>query len=625
MNANFRILIIDDNPLIHQDFIKILTSNLSEQNAATKLELDVLDKALFETNENSHATKDILPKFQIDTATQGKLGLERIEQAIKEGNPYSLAFVDIRMPPGWDGVETIKHIWGIDKDIQIVICTAYSDYSWEETIGELGQSDNLLILKKPFDQIAVRQLACALTHKWKLTREAKNHMQFLEQSVQKRTEELQYQATHDALTGLPNRILLQDRLQQAILNAERNHTFFAVLFFDLDRFKLINDSLSHAAGDELLCEVAKRLRAKIRAADTFSRLGGDEFVMLIPNLTDPNEIRHFAENILDEFTEPHFIAGHEISLTSSIGIALYPKDGKKKDVLLRNADIAMYHAKELGANQYQFYSEKMNEGNLKQLELEAELRQAIINSELFLCYQPQYDLKDNSLSAVEALVRWRHPTKGILLPVDFIPLAETTGLIVPMGYWILQEACRQNKMWQDAGLKPIRIAVNITTPQLRQLNFVDEIKKILNNTGLLPQYLELELSENTIINNQSMIKTINSLKELGVCFAVDDFGTGYSSLNYLRNLPLDRLKIDRTFVQNIQINRGDEVLIHAIISMAKSLNLEVLAEGVENQNQLNFLRSQACNEIQGFYFSHPLLPNELEELLQEKELEKQQE
>jgi len=613
-NYDFRIIIIDDNPAIHTDFIKTLTS------MSSSTELDALNEQLFgnKTADSTSQQAILLPKFQIDTATQGKEGVEQILEAIKQGNPYSLAFVDIRMPPGWDGIETIKHIWELEKDIQIVICTAYSDYTWEETIAELGQTDNLLILKKPFDHIAVRQLACALTRKWQLMQESHSYTQSLENTVQERTEELQHQATHDSLTGLPNRVLLEDRIKQAVIECERSKKFFAVVFFDLDRFKLINDSLNHAAGDELLRVISKRLQANIRGSNTLARIGGDEFVLVIRDLDKPEQAASIAASLLSIISQPLSIAEHTITVTSSIGICVYPKDGLKMDELVRNADIAMYRAKELGGNQFHFYTAEMNEESMKTLELEAELRMAISNNEFFLCYQPQVDLKTNTLAAVETLIRWDHPKKGVLLPIDFIPLAEETGLIVPIGDWLLRKACAQNKAWQDSGLTPIRIAVNITTQQLRHFNFVQTLKNILQETKLDPKYLELELTENTIVNNASATKVISALKEMGIRIAVDDFGTGYSSLNYLRNIPLDRLKIDRSFVQNILFNHGDEVVIQAIIAMARGLNLEVLAEGVETQKQLDFLKSNKCNEIQGFYFSQPLSAKELIDLLENK-------
>lgn len=615
-NYDFRIIIIDDNPEIHKDFIKTLT------NINNSTELDFLTHKLFgeqQVKEDLAAGKPqtinlLLPKFKIDTAVQGQEGVELILAAIAQGNPYALAFVDIRMPPGWDGIKTIKHIWALDKDIQIVICTAYSDYSWEETVTELGQTDNLLILKKPFDHIAVRQLACALTRKWKLMQESRMYTESLESIVQERTEELQHQATHDALTDLPNRVLLEESIKKAIIKSQNEKNNFALLFFDLDRFKLINDSLSHSAGDELLRVVTNRLKENMQKDATLARIGGDEFILLVENINSPNEATEVATNLLNIISEPINIMEHRIVITSSVGICLYSKDLKLNE-LVRHADIAMYRAKELGGNQCQHYVSDMSDISFKNLEMETELRQAIKNEEFFLEFQPQFDIKTKTLSAVETLIRWQHPTKGILLPIDFIPLAEEAGLIVPIGEWVIREACLQHKKWLEAGMEPIRMAVNITTQQIRYYNFIKVLESILKETDVEPKYLELELTENTIINNAIVIKIIESLKQLGVHIAVDDFGTGYSSLNYLRNVSLDRLKIDRSFIQNILINHGDEVVIQAIIAMARGLNLEVLAEGVETKKQLEFLTSKDCTEIQGFYFSKPLTADGVKNLI----------
>jgi diguanylate cyclase (GGDEF)-like protein len=614
-NHDFRILIIDDNPEIHHDFITILTSFDASQ------EFDLLGEKLFGQDQktiNNTTSEIILPKFQIDTATQGKEGVEQILSAIKQGNPYALAFVDIRMPPGWDGIVTIKHIWELDKDIQIVICTAYSDYSWEETIAALGQTDNLLILKKPFDHIAVRQLAYALTRKWKLMQEARTYTQSLEKTVQERTEELQFQATHDVLTTLPNRVLLEDRIKNTINECQRDHLNFAIVFFDLDRFKLINDSLSHTAGDTLLRIISERLQANVRKSDTLARIGGDEFVLIIRDISNPDEVSIITKNLLNLIARPLTLMDRTLSVTSSAGICLYPNDGLKLEQLIRNADTAMYRAKKLGGNQYYFYTTDLNEESVRALTLESELRHAINNYEFFLCYQPQIDLKTNKLVAVEALIRWDHPERGILPPLDFIPTAEETGLILPIGEWVLRTACEKNKAWQNAGLLPIRIAVNVTSQQINNIRFLETVKTVLNDVKLDPQYLELELTESTLINNPHTIEIINALKDIGVYIALDDFGTGYSSLSYLRNIPLDRLKIDRSFIQNILTNHGDEIVVQAIITMARGLNLEVLAEGVETKKQMDILKSKNCNEIQGFYFSQPLSEIELTDALKDK-------
>lgn len=604
---DFRIIIIDDNIEIHKDFLKTLTKT-------ARNELEDLEQELFDSPKELSDTI-ALPRFKIDTATQGQEGAALITKAIKDQEPYALAFVDIRMPPGWDGIETVKNIWAIDPDIHVVLCTAYSDYTWEETVQELGHSDNFLILKKPFDHIAVRQLAYALTRKWKLLREAQIYTKSLEQAVEKRTEELRYQATHDALTGLSNRVLLQDRMQQAMMGYQRYQTHFAILFFDLDRFKLVNDSLGHSAGDELLVTIAKRLLSAIRSFDTLSRLGGDEFVMIVTELNNIENIAKVANKLVSLIKEPLKIADYMFNITTSVGIAIYPQDGKEVDDLLRNADSAMYHAKKLGGDQFQFYSREMNEKVLEQLELESQLYQAMVRNQFTLWYQPQFHTKDNKLEAVEALIRWQHPSKGLLLPIDFIPIAERTGLIIPIGDWVIKEACLQNKRWQAKGFPPIRMAVNIASQQLNQSDFVQKIKDILIETGLEPHYFEIELSESAIIDS-SIIDKINELKAFGMQIALDDFGTGYSNLYHLRNLELNRLKIDRSFIHNIQFNRNDELIIQAIIAMAKSLNLEVLAEGVETQKQLDFLQGNECNQIQGFYFSKPLSATELTELLE---------
>lgn len=431
-------------------------------------------------------------------------------------------------------------------------------------------------------------------------------------------EKLQFQATHDVLTRLPNRVLLQDRLHQAIANAKRNKTHFAVIFFDLDHFKMINDSLSHAFGDALLQSISERLQGAIRECDTLARMGGDEFVVVLTDFKDKDAISKTIIKLLCTLSAPYNIAGREIVITTSMGVSVFPKDGNNAETLISNADTAMYFAKKYGANQYQFYHEKMNEENLHFLEKEIRLHQAIANNEFVLCYQPQVDLETESLVAVEALIRWNHPEHGLVSPSEFIPLAEETGLIVPLGEWVLRTACTQNKAWQNAGLPPIRVSVNVTAQQLHQYNFVKTLIDILEETKLSPQYLELELTEDTFINHPSLRNTILILKDLGIRIALDDFGTGYSSLTSLRDIPIDRLNIDKSFVQNIKIVQGDEIILQAIIAMAKNLNLEVLAEGVETEIQMNFLKSQKCGEIQGFYFSKALTPKELEQLLKDK-------
>jgi diguanylate cyclase (GGDEF)-like protein len=732
----FRILIIDDNPAIHQDFMKILSVSKSS------LSLNQLDRALFEGEADP--SESSLPEFEIDCSTQGIEGVEKVKRAMEDSKPYSLAFVDIRMPPGIDGIETIKRIWALDPQIQIVICSAYSDYSWESTVHELGVSDNLLVLKKPFDLVSVRQLASALTQKWVLTKETLKQTQFLNQLVEERTESLQkslsllratiesssdgilvigltgeivdynnkivqlwdipesslseisgndlvehistklldpeqhnrhvkklslhfdtpsvetyhlkngkileccsrphyinhqvmgrvwsfreiteqarlkekleYQATHDALTNLPNRLLLIDRIEQAIRIYSRHKKKFAVLFFDLDRFKRINDSLSHEAGDQLLCRVAERLRTVVRREDTLARLSGDEFVMVFQSFTSEKDIIHLAQKILNTFIEPFYIADTTINVHASIGISIYPSDGKTVNSLLSKADMAMYHAKFLGGNQFSFNTEKLNKLNTLKFQQEIELQNAIANQEFFLLYQPQFEMKSNKIRCLEALIRWNHPEKGMVLPLDFIPTAESSGLIVPIGEWVIREVCQQISNWHKQGFPFIRVACNVASKQLRQQNFSSLVSSIIEEYQVKPHCLEMEITENVIIDKEIQ-RTINNLNALGVHIVLDDFGTGNSSLNLLKQVAINTLKIDKCFIHNISKSLGDEAIIEAIIAIAKSMNLNIIAEGVETQKQLEFLKKRQCNDIQGFLMSQPVSSLEIESFLRKE-------
>jgi diguanylate cyclase (GGDEF)-like protein len=615
---DFRILVIDDNPSIHSDFQKILRIEQSTQT------IDRLNSLVFGDKLPETLNSNQLPNFQIDCVSQGEEGIEHFRQAMNQGMPYALAFVDIRMPPGMDGIETIKQIWSLDQEAQIVICTAYSDYSWEETVQELGLRDNLLILKKPFDSLAVRQLACSLTKKWRLMQESKDREKILENTVQERTSSLQqslslleHQATHDNLTNLPNRTLLIDRIKQEIARSKRNKSMFAVIFIDLDRFKLVNDSLNHEAGDSLLKTISERLTKVTRAEDTIARLSGDEFIFIasLPGLNKVESTIFIANKILETINQTLRIAQRDIVISASLGISLYPQDGTAVEELLRNADLAMYRAKSLGGNQFRLYTPEIQEKCIIRLEKESDLHRALIQNEFFLEYQPQYDSQNHKLIGIEALMRWRHPKYGVLLPLDFIPLAEETGLIVSIGEWALHTACQQNKAWQEMGMDPISVAVNISTKQFMQPNFIPMIKNVLKTSKLEPKYLEVEVTENLIINVVNVLDSIKELKQLGVSIVLDDFGTGNSGFNYLHKLPIDQLKIDKSFIQNINTNRSDEVIIQAIIDMANSLNLEVVAEGIETRSQLKFLESHDCHKFQGFYFSKPMSAENIEKLM----------
>lgn len=731
-----KIIIIDDNANIHQDFIKILTSNKTAQTTE-------LEKGLFDLP--SDTTLSNLPTFEIHTALQGLEGIHKIDEAFKEGHPFSIAFVDVRMPPGLDGIETIKRIYPIDPNIQVVICSAFSDYTWEQTADNLGIRDNLLILKKPFDSVAVRQLVCSLAKKSSLLSDLRNTANTLESTLKNTDEKLQdslsltrvtldsttdgmiiidnqgsiidynshfcemwnipkpliksnnknaileyiykqvdkpevlmekfkelsndiektttaifhfkngqiieqfsfprlldgkvigriwsfrdvtekhrlsekleYQATHDPLTDLPNRLLLYDRLNQSIAHALRHHTKIGLFFLDLDRFKLINDSLSHDAGDELLKAVSQRMLKTLRDEDTLARLGGDEFVIVTPSVFNNENLLFIADRFQSIFTTPFDIAGRKLNITASIGISVYPDDGRTPEQLLRAADLAMYNSKASGKNQHQFYIKKLGDDALKKLEIETELRMALKNSEFVLYYQPQYNSLTNQVVAIEALIRWLHPTKGLLNPIDFLPHALDSGLIIPIGEWVLRTACAQNKSWQDRNILHTRIAVNISAQQIKSNNFIELIKNILSETKLSPEYLELEINENVILSNQSVSETLLQLRKMNIHISLDDFGTGNSSLSYLRQASIDRIKIDQSFIKNIDINSKDEVMIQSILNIAKSMDLNVVAEGVETIDQMNFLNNIACEEIQGYYYSQPLLAEKLEPFLKNR-------
>ena len=429
-------------------------------------------------------------------------------------------------------------------------------------------------------------------------------------------EELQYQASHDILTGLPNRMLLMDRIERAISRAKRESQKVAVVFVDLDHFKLINDSLGHHAGDRLLLEISSRLSTCIRHQDTVARLGGDEFVLVLTEQANEPGVIHIIRRLLEVISQPWVDEQHEYSLSCSIGISCFPCDGDRADTLLQCADAAMYEAKNAGRNTFHFYTPELNQAVTERLELANDLRRAVERDEFRVYYQPRVDVTDGRIIGAEALIRWQHPEKGLVAPDNFIPIAEETGLIVPIGQWILHEACRQNRAWQDAGLPPISVSVNLSPIQFRQPGLIDAVTNALAQSGLAASYLELELTESFFMQDAERINVaITALKSLGVALAIDDFGTGYSSLSYLKRFPVNHLKIDKSFVQEIDINPDDAAIVRAIITLGHELGLKVVAEGVETQANYEFLQQHHCDEIQGYYFSRPVPAPNMEILL----------
>lgn len=429
-------------------------------------------------------------------------------------------------------------------------------------------------------------------------------------------DKMAHLAHHDFLTNLPNRVLLNDRIAQGISTAKRNKTKLAVIFLDLDNFKNINDSLGHTIGDELLQSVAHRLTSCVRASDTVCRQGGDEFVVLLTEMTSEKFAAATANKMLAMLALPHTIDGNDLHVTTSIGISVYPTDGMDTESLIRNADTAMYHAKELGRNNCQFFRSEMNIRAVERQLIEANLREALEKSEFVLHFQPKVNLENSMVTGAEVLVRWMHPDWGMVLPERFMPTAEECGLIVPIGRWVLHQACTHAKAWSEAGLPPITVAVNVSALEFRQKNFVECVRKILHKTGLAAQHLELEIAESVLMHNaDASAQVLHELKELGVVLAVDDFGTGYSSLSYLKQFPIDVLKIHQSFICDLELNPQNSIIVSAVIGMGNSLKLKVVAEGIENQAQLVFLREKKCEEGQGFFFGKPTTAEEFQSLL----------
>lgn len=602
VRTNRRILIIDDTPSIHLDFRKIL-----DPDAEIEQSLAGAEEALFGTPQPERLT------FQLDSAYQGEEALQLVKRARAEGRPYALAFIDMRMPPGWDGLETIEQLWKVDCNLQIALCTAYSDYSWEAMAERLEFGDQLLVLKKPFDSLEIRQMASALTWKWQMAQDAAMKVLSLEQTIEARVHELlkvSHLLQYDVLTELPNSTLLGDRLNQSLALSRRHDKQLAVMFLGLDRFKRINNALGHPAGDEMLKRVGQNLVATVRESDSVFRYGSDEFVVILADIRHPQQTKGIAEKLLSAIRAPQHIAGHDLSVTASLGISIYPDDGLDAIALIKKAETAMRSVKENGPNDFSFFIDEMNQLAREQQSIESGIRLALERNEFVLHYQPKMDLSTGQVVGAEALIRWKKPGQGWVYPSDFIAVAEDSGLIVPLTKWVMAQACRQACLWQAAGLPKICISVNVSAIDFRQRDFVDSIELILKQTGMQPTLLELEITEGVLMQNvDATVTALNRIKALGVRLAIDDFGTGYSSLSYLRRFPIDVLKIDQSFIRGLHRDSSDAALVSAIISLGKSLKLTVIAEGIETLEQLEFLKSHDCEEGQGYYFCKAVAPD----------------
>ncbi len=607
--ANRRILIVDDTASIHEDFRKILCANPHDAPS-----LDSLEEALFGTEVPVRQT------FLLDSAYQGQEALALVNKALADGAPYAMAFIDMRMPPGWDGLHTIEQLWSVDPNLQIALCTAYSDYSFEAIEARLKYNDQLLILKKPFDHLEIRQMASALTWKWQLAQDVALKVRSLERTIEERVQELlkvSHLLQYDALTQLPNSALLGDRLTQAIALGRRHDTQLAVIFIGLDRFKRINNALGYPVGDEVLQQVSQSLVATVRGSDSVFRYVADEFVILLNDIQHPQQTQHIAQKLLTAVRATRHLAGHDLSVTASLGISIYPNDSRTAVELIKQAETAMHTSKERGPGDFSFYTQTMNLRAQHQQGLESAIRQALEHDEFVLHYQPKLELKTGRIVGAEALIRWFEPRSGWISPSEFIPVAEDSGLIVPLTQWVLRQACEQGQAWRAMGLSPVRISVNVSAIDFRQRDFTDNLAEILTQTGLPPAQLELEITESVLMQNvDDTVATLNTIKAMGVRLALDDFGTGYSSLSYLRRFSIDVLKIDQSFVHGMSVNSQDAQLISAIIAMGKSLNLSIVAEGVETREQLDFLQAQRCEEGQGFLFSKAVPPKDFAQLMQ---------
>ncbi|XZE44329.1 putative bifunctional diguanylate cyclase/phosphodiesterase [Pirellulaceae bacterium SH467] len=590
-----RVLIVDDNPSIHDDFMKVFREQPTEIPDLEDFDLD--DPMGLENGATPSSSA-----LRFASAHQGHEALELVRTALEESDPFSLAFVDMRMPPGMDGLETVAKLWEIDPDLQVVICTAYSDHSWEDAIQVLGRTHNLLILKKPFDDVEVLQMAEALTCKWAATREAGIKQWQLEELVRERTAELERTALHDALTGLANRLKFNDRLSASLRSCQTNNESVAVMIIDLDEFKYINDTLGHPAGDDLIRVIGRRLTSVIGTHGLVARYGGDEFAVILDSMPKERCVESYVNSLQEAICEPVFLEGSPYRVSSSLGIAIAPSDGTDPAELIRNADIALYRAKGDGRDCARFFESGMDKQLHQRRQWELMLREAVEKEQFQLHYQPLVSPDLTRINSFEALLRWQHPELGLIPPDRFIPLAEETKLITPIGEWVFRQACRDAMTWpSDTG-----VAVNVSGVQFQSGRLPETVASILCETGLEPNRLEIEITESVLLlEKSSAVDQLRCLQELGVRIALDDFGTGYSSLSYLQTFPFNKLKMDRSFVQNL--DRADAMaIVRTIASLGKSLGISTTAEGIETEEQLQRVVEEGFTQIQGYFYGRPI-------------------
>ncbi|PHQ35873.1 putative bifunctional diguanylate cyclase/phosphodiesterase [Rhodopirellula bahusiensis] len=595
LSKSHRVLIVDDNPSIHADFRKIF--------APAPAALPDIDD--FDLEDEVDDSPDEGLRF--DSAHQGLDAVKMAQLAVEQNDRYSLAFVDMRMPPGMDGLQTIGELWKLDPELQIVICTAYSDHSWEDAVSVLGHTENLLILKKPFDDVEVLQIAVALTCKWDSARAAGLKHRELEELVRVRTAELERVALHDGLTGLANRSKFNDRLRESLAHADADSHPPAVLLIDLDQFKLINDTLGHPAGDELIRIVGHRLSAVVGTSGLVARLGGDEFAVVLDNNPTQRTIESIADGIQSSVAEPVLLDGIPFSVTASIGICGSPDGSRDADELIRNADIAMYRAKADGRDCARYFEKGMDQQLRHRQMMEASLRAAIANDEFLLHFQPLLTPDTSQVCSFEALLRWQHPERGLVPPLDFIPLAEETGLIRQIGDWVLLKACQEACNWPEH----VRVAVNVSAIQFRGGTLPASVAYAIKESGISGNRLEIEITESVLLGESlNALDQLHALRDLGVQIALDDFGTGYSSLSYLQRFRFDKLKMDRSFVQNL--HQADAMaIVSTIANLGKCLGMSTTAEGIETEQQMRCVVEHGFTEVQGYLYGRPIPPSEI--------------